>query len=410
MIRQLLSLLECPHCGQPLDMSVSLWEEEGRAFGRLDCPCAAWPIVDGIPIVQLNDRTSEILAALDRHDAAAARRLALDITEEGAAALADAGTRVGRGLRAALRRLVSPSDAAYFGFRFGDPTFVVTRTIAERLLLATAPTGRPALDVCGGCGHLSWALAARSVDLGLPPPVLADGSFRLAWLATRFVAPGASALVCNADWPLPVRSGAFGLVACADAFHYIWNRRSLAAELLRAAGEDGVALVTHVHNLTAWSPSQGMPLAASAYRRLFARAGPRLLGDLALLRALVRDACVSMAGSTDDDLVDEPSLTIVAGPVPDQLPSTPWHVVPAGTWIVHPLYAIASDDGEQVTLRLAFPSAFYEDEYGTLAREYLAEELRVPRALLDAPHTLATVRPDLVNGRVLIDVPPGIND
>ena len=75
------------------------------------------------------------------------------------------------------------------------------------------------------------------------------------------------------------------------------------------------------------------------------------------------------------------------------------------TYRVNPLYVI-TPDGDRLRLRLQFPSADYEDEYGA-CRQYLPEETSVARdalARLEAGGPLDDLA-DLVRRRVIVDLP-----
>ena len=76
-----------------------------------------------------------------------------------------------------------------------------------------------------------------------------------------------------------------------------------------------------------------------------------------------------------------------------------------GEYRVNPLY-VQESSSDRVTLRLRFPDADYEDEYGA-CRQYLPDEVVVDRAALAAIETdrLAPVLGDLVKRRVILDLP-----
>src|SRR5205809_886677 len=88
--------------------------------------------------------------------------------------------------------------------------------------------------------------------------------------AAAIASPSATYRDCaDAHVSLPFASGAFRLAVCSDAFHYIWTKRLLSAEMLRLIGDDGAVALTHAHNSGRDNPSAGMPLAPDGYRALF---------------------------------------------------------------------------------------------------------------------------------------------
>ena len=83
----------------------------------------------------------------------------------------------------------------------------------------------------------------------------------------------------------------------------------------------------------------------------------------------------------------------------------PQPAVAAGELRINPLYAVEAD-GEQLRLRLGFPSEDYEQEYGA-CRQYLPEELTLDRAAVASLNTglVAGDLRDLVRRKVIVDLP-----
>ena len=104
---------------------------------------------------------------------------------------------------------------------------------------------------------------------------------------------------------------------------------------------------------------------------------------------------------------DDPALTIIASrhsAIFTRHASQP--LAPAlGEFRLNPLYA-AEPEGDQVRLRLRFPTEEYEEEYGA-CRQYLPDDIAVDRELLDqlpAPAVSGTLA-DLARRRVVLDLP-----
>jgi hypothetical protein len=272
---------------------------------------------------------------------------------------------------------------------------------------STVLEGRRAIDICGGSGHLTRSL----LDLSGGPPVLADLYFVKVWLARRFTAPGCEPICCDANAPLPFVRGAFGFAMCADAFQYIWTKRQLVGEMLRAIDDGsgtGAVVINHTRNALVWSPSQGQPLPPAGYRGLFERIQPRLFAAAGLLSDVVERAVVDLSRVDSAAAVDtDAGLTIIASGHPRLFTS---HRVDhpravRGTLRLNPLYEVVRDGG-QLRLRIRFPSQDYEDEYGA-CRRYLPEETAV--AVADAEALASGSRPaapeELIRRRVIVDLP-----
>jgi hypothetical protein len=267
--------------------------------------------------------------------------------------------------------------------------------------------GGRAIDVCGGSGHLTRAMA---VDPG-QPPVLADLYFSKLWLARRFTAPGCEAVACDGNSPMPFARGAFRLAVCSDAFMYIWTKRQFVQEMLRltdVGDARSAAIIGHTHNELVWSPSHGQPLPPSGYRELFETIEPRLFAEAPLLRDMVGTRSVDLSRHDSAETIDgDPALALVAS---RWQPLFARHtVVPGrmarGEYRLNPLYdMIPEEDG--VRLRLRFPSDDYEQEYGA-CRLYLPDELTVDAATMAALPARSVSGPleDLVRRRVVLDLP-----
>src|SRR5262249_6322495 len=288
--------------------------------------------------------------------------------------------------------------------------------------------GRRAIDICGGSGHVTRTL----LDLTSAPPVLADLYFAKIWLARRFTAPGCEPVCCDGNAPMPFARGAFTFAMCTDAFMYIWTKRQFVGELERlidtsgrssklqrgaATGRRlptetdsaGAALIGHAHNERTWSPSHGQPLPPEGYAHLFEMLEPHIFGELELFADIVAGGPLDLSRRHDQATLDaNPALTIIASRDPrvfasHELPPTPAKA--AGELRLNPLYA-QEPEGERVRLRLTFPSADYEEEYGA-CRQYLPEELTIDRstmAALEAGRVSGEVA-DLLRRKVIVDLP-----
>ena len=411
-----LEILRCPYCGARLELVESLFHQKTAAEihdGILGCHCCVFPVVDGIPVLHLQPAavTARDQVQAGRPELALRTMIGLDdeaqAAEFEAAAASDAAT-----YRDTVAALGPNFEAGYFLYRFSDPTYVVAdaavRTVANIVLHGQ----RRAIDICGGSGHLTRSL----MTVSSPPPVLADLYFAKVWLARRFTAPGCEPVCCDGNAPFPFARGTFALAMCTDAFMYIWTKRQFVGEMERlidAARTDlerpGAILIGHTHNERTWSPSHGQPLSPEGYADLFETIEPRLFGELGLFDDVVRGGPLDLSRPDDPQTLDaNPALTIVASrdarvfrahPLPQPA------ATPSGELRLNPLYAIAPE-GDRVRLRLEFPNADYEDEYGA-CRQYLPEQLTVERSALAAIESgrVSGDAIELLRRRVIVDLP-----
>lgn len=417
MMRQtLLDLLECPFCGTALKIVESQstqFVNDALEFGALGCECCAYPVVEGIPVVRADDFAKSLLKALDAGDIASARATFLGVEGQVASDLVSRMSRRELTYGAAIEAISPNGEGTYFAYRFSDPTFYLTEALLHVLLARPEARRARVVDLCGGSGHLTRVMEQCLAGQAGAPPIVADYFPWKLWLASRLVSPGADAICVDANSPLPFKADSCSLVLCADAFEYIWNRRLLAEEMFRLLGEPGVVVITHAHNSWVDNPSMGMPLSASGYVHLGGRIGARVFGDDTLRAHLLATGEVDLARMPDvAELTGEPSFTLVgvkgSSDFRQRIFERHRRVSPPverGEWRVNPLYR-ATVMGDGTRLVLTFPTAFYESEFGG-SRAYLPAVVDLATSSLRDLAALGQARPDLVERRVLLNVPVG---
>jgi uncharacterized protein YbaR (Trm112 family)/SAM-dependent methyltransferase len=403
----LLDVLRCPFCGGRLAVvdNDALVRANGQLeTGVLGCDCCAFPIVAGIPVLIADDATRDAMHRLEAggREEALATLLGLD---EAGAAFRSLTQRPRPTYKEALAILSRDAEADYFLYRFSDPPYLMIEALLTALGQNAFATSGRVLDLCGGSGHLTRVLAGLKPSGGV---VDADVYFWKLWLATRFMAPGCDAVCCDANNPLPFAHDTFSMALLADAFPYIWHKRLLADEMMRAVGPDGTIVMPHLHSSLGDNFSAGMTLTPEAYRNLFELQGARLFSDERLYRDVMDRRTIDLAhGAEPAELGNEPSVTLVASRRDEVFRSydvTDSRTV-TGELRVNPLYRIDHREGSSV-LTLTFPTAEYEEEFGA-CKEYLPSSLTI-RGDLTAPigvDTLGADYEELRRRRVIIDAP-----
>jgi uncharacterized protein YbaR (Trm112 family) len=410
----LLTLLSCPFCGTKLslvDGPATVRAGAEIEAGVLGCDCCAFPIVAGIPVLIADDVTRDAMHALE----AGRSRDALF------ALLGLEGKRAGRfesqlaggantSYQKALALLSPDAEGAYFLYRFSDPTFLAAEALVRAVGQHRSATRGPRLDLCGGSGHLTRALARLTLpDATTSPTVVADLYFWKLWLATRFTAPDCAAVCCDANVPLPFRPDLFSLVVLADAFPYIWHKRLCADDMIRVTAAEGIILMPHLHSAHGDNVSAGDTLPPAAYRALFAPHQPRLFSDRALFDLLLDERAIDLSlDRSPDALGKEATFTLVASRRADLFRryDLPDAVDVGGKLIVNPLYKVERRNGRSV-LTLAFPTPEYEAEF-VACRRYLPDTVTVDADLTGPIETTLPPgrREALRRQHVLIDAPP----
>lgn len=412
----LLPLLRCPFCGSPLsvDEATAVRGPAGLEYAVLGCPCCAYPIVAGIPVMIADDRARAAMNAIEAGRAEAALDVMLDLDDARRAAFqalvarGDAAT-----YREALHLLCNDAEGTYFVYRLSDPTFVTASGVLRALAQAPHVADGWIVDVCGGSGHLTRLLAGLGTrgGPGAARTVVADVYFWKLWLTTRFTAPGVQAVCADANDPLPFQREFASLVVLSDAFPYIWRRRALAEELMRLVDTRGALVLPHLHSALGENHSAGMTLSPVAYADLFAPIAPRLFRDADLFEGVLAGHVDLTRATAPEAFTAEPSLTLVASRTPEVFArvDVPLPIDVTGTLALNPLYQMRVADGV-TTLSLRFPTPEYEDEFGA-CRRYLPETLTVAADLtgrLDVATLRAALGPqydELRQRLVLIDAP-----
>lgn len=404
-----LEILRCPYCGGRLDLVTSLFlRRDGDEIldGILGCQCCIFAIVDGIPIMHLEGRSTTARAQVEAGRPDLARRTMFNLDDEEHAARFDEVASSGAATYRDVVDALGPNfEGGYFLYRFSDPTFIVADAVVRAVAGAALKNGGRAIDVCGGSGHLTRSL----LDLSSPAPVLADLYFSKIWLARRFTAPGCEGVCCDGNAPFPFVGKAFRYAMCTDAFMYIWTKRLFVGEMTRLIdNDDGAIVIGHTHNAQTWSPSHGQPLTQEGYRSLFETIEPHIFGEAGLFADVVKGGPLDLGRRDPADVVEaDPALTIIASRNRDVFkPHATDRSRPlSGEYRLNPLYGV-EQLGDRTALRLRFPNEDYEQEYG-LCRQYLPDEVLVSSSALAllGDGRLSPELADLVNRRVVLELP-----
>lgn len=368
-------LLACPDCAGPL-------KNEG---GRLRCSCAAWPVVEDIPILApwARNQTFTVEEVLARH-------------------LPPADGLVGRILRrlfpgiGAMREAISNRDATfldlaaalgrtrdldYFRYRFSDLSYLSSAA------LLTPLTRGPLLDLGCGAGHLLYALSRRTskvMAVGL------DLHYSLLYLAKRYIAPDALLVCADASKRLPFVDRAFEASVCADTFKYLADRTVAARELLRVTR--GPVVLSHFYDPSFKGEGVAEPLVPDAAKALFAERSPRLHQDDELIGAFLERRELDLARP---EATSTHAASLTAGLESRSYPGADYFVSGSS---LNPLYE-TREEGDRIHLTRKFLSGRHTEAY----RRYgalLPEQLEVTK------EQIASRDPELVRKFVLLDLPP----
>lgn len=404
-------ILRCPFCGGHLSPvageHLEIRDGEMRS-GILGCACSAYPVVDGILVMQVDYAAETAMRQLGEGQKEQALFTLLGLDESRHDAFRRFLAKEREASYSNGMEILSPdAEGTYFVYRFSDPTYLASQAIVRTVGQNACCVRRRMLDVCGGSGHLTRTLGRLSTDAEV---VLADAGFAKLWLAKRIIAPDCEPVCCDANNPLPFAPESFSLAVCSDAYHYIWSKRLLADEMMRLAGADGVVMLPHIHNSLSENFSAGMPLTPAHYRSLFANLDARLFRESVILTQFINGESIDLSNEAPEEaLASEAALVLVASKRAEVFrvyePLETSRIV--GELGVNPLYHLV-EDGEQVNLELRFPSEMYAEEYAACKR-YLPERLGLRVELLRrlAAGEINEEHRELARRYVLLDVPRG---
>ena len=422
--RAFVARLACPDCRSALAFTPAPAPPTARAsFGVLRCPCAAYPVIDGVPILTRGEVAVRSIAdarvvgagptaaALVRlieagqGEAALVSLLAFPVclwplgAMSAGRALAGAGPVRALGLaarRRTLRAWLRRRDALaaedwldlfywrspaiydpfnYFLFRFAQPRHLATLALAPAL-----PPDVPLLDLACGSGHLLHSLTAahpQRVAVGV------DQNFHQVWLARHWIAPAADFAVADADRPLPFADGSFGVAVCVDAFHYVLDKAACVAELGRVT-DDGTLVLARVGNRAA-EPNEGDELTPEGYAALFGERPVRAFDERSLAESYLAGFSpdlrpeVPLAGVAASKWLYLVSAASVEAFPPARALAQPDGVPPhaAGCLALNPVYDVQRR-GAGLALRFCFPSPWFAFENAAMA------DYHAPKATVDA--------------------------
>ena len=409
MRETLLAMLRCPFCGGNLTLvdNQALERSHDRIeSGVLGCDCCAFPVVAGIPVLIADDRTREAMHQLEADQREQALLTLLGLDDARAMSFGSLMRHPRPTYRDALEILSLDDEADCFLYRFSDPTFLVIEALVLALGQDARLDPRPVLDLCGGSGHLTRVLAGLEPAGGV---INADVYFWKLWMAKRFTSPSSDAVCCDANSPLPFVRDACSLVVLSDAFPYIWHKRLLAEEMMRAVGQRGTIVLPHLHSSLGENFSAGMTLTPAGYAGLLEPHAPRLFSDEGLFDGVLNQRTVDLTRSASPaEIGTEPSFTLVASGREDlfrkYVVNDPREI--QGELKVNPLYQI-DPQGDSSVLTLTFPTPEYEEEFGA-CKQYLPSTVTVRGDLTGAimPGALGPEYDELRRRRVIIDAPP----
>ena len=448
----LLHWMCCPFCGGNFNAAETDQLAGEPGFGILTCRCGQYPVVAGIPILKkgvigtAHETADDVTCLIEAGQYREALLSMIMPPPPASPALAPAWIQSLPSLKGirrlkhlahqrATRRwreqvaafLTDPWDQVtacdlldlyyhrsgfkmndaydYFALRFGQPRHLVALSFTS---LIHTPR-KPILDLACGYGHIARSLLRQAKG---QPVIGVDQNFIGLYVAKTFIAPEARYVCCVADASLPFPDGFFAAAFCSDAFHYFVNKLTSFRELKRLTEDDGLIVLTWVHNSLLRLPHDGLPLPPEGYEALVRDMPHRLIADSDVLDRYRQRRGPALAHSDDvERLAHAPLLSVVASHRQEvfkdygsfqEWPHAEGHLG------LNPLYVTEErrDSFGGVQLRRTFPSAFYMEDHAQ-CRDYLPEVVNVPsQVIADLAHGKRTPEMErLIEQFVVLDMP-----
>jgi len=294
---ELLKLMKCPYCGNSLQIAKIVNEEKDELVdGCIKCECSSYPLIKGILILKENTLNESIVKLIkERQIEEATIRCLWPERYEKADFIKNlsllSSLRISRVFEiiAYLTKIEAEGTCRKLYRQYSNPNIPFFNLLGNGLfdkylkhrfstesfwsLYPFIPLlkkkNERILDLACGAGHASFVLSNYIESQQL---VSADASFRMLFLAKKYLVPKAQCICLDANFPLPFENGMFSSIIMSDAFHYVRSRISLAREIKRALFPKGFMLLLHVHNSLTSNLGAGYALSPKSWRTLFKEA------------------------------------------------------------------------------------------------------------------------------------------
>ncbi len=359
MKKEILSQLHCPYCLSSFEIEKIVEGDADRIkFGLIRCRCFSFPIVHGVLLLALtkgyggseehiqpyvplqaaaieylrNNQLDQLHQWIRRHLPLLAelvetpglsyagfmrsysKRLSGQIQKD----LYDAGRFEVLGKAGAVRKLsslkaklgASRAGSVYVSLRewFFPQIFKIWyvkryasgELMETREILRTLPLDGPILSLC--CGHGIFEFLTGSIDPTVHDRTVSiDGQLLNLFVVRKFIAPSATFICHDVQFPLPFQDGAFDTVASCACLAEIPNRASFIRESLRLTSEDGWCLFDGVSNAT----SEGDRVNPSRYWRYCQNEMCRISDYFKLIQQCAEKKEVQVMVVQDDKVLQE---------------------------------------------------------------------------------------------------------
>jgi uncharacterized protein YbaR (Trm112 family) len=451
MTTRILEILQCPFCGGNYKYKRQGQHPVHGGFGFINCTCDTFPVVAGIPILQLRQigssstQKDHLVTLIKNKDFIGALRSVIvprpniwqlippiirripsikginpvrsifqrrfirewDSNVNNFIKSWDHNTTVEELLRFyfCLPGVERISAFDYFFYRFSQPRHLTTLGLFQII----SKNHSPVLELNCGFGHMTRTLLNR-ISKGLVIGV--DREFFPLYVAKNRIAPKGEYVCSDIDNGLPFQENAFRASVNVDGIHYVTNKVSYINETLRVSTNDALHLFISSRNQNIDYPYAGKPLTPEQYMILLKKLPNRVISDTTVIDSYLSKEALDIEKPYSFDSVQrEPLISLIASNDRSVFKKYPY----SGQWenyntvnlSLNPLYKIMNNrNGSLIELELSYPNDFYKQD-NMYHIQYLPLQIKIDRDIIENAGTLykdPRVQ-SLIDSFVLIDLP-----
>lgn len=209
-------------------------------------------------------------------------------------------TRLGAGYVSLRERLYPKIFNIWYVKRYTQPGQIMQ----TRAVLRTLPFDGPILSLC--CGHGVFEFLIGGIDVTAHDrTVCIDGQLLNLFVVRRFIAPSATCICHDVQFPLPFQSGSFDSVFSSSCLSEIPARATFVRESSRVTSENGWCLFDSITE----AASEDERINPSRYWRYCQNEMTRLTEYFELIRKCVEPKDVQIMGVKGENVLHEAEPT-----------------------------------------------------------------------------------------------------
>jgi SAM-dependent methyltransferase len=424
-----ISSLRCPYCSSELEVeSVMLQNAEDIVAGCLKCKCSTYPILEGILNLNLgpfNNYIVQLIKSGRLNDALNISLWKYNYFIHTFIVPLFPSKILNNFLLIILNKASMFKCKKYFknetfcsSLGKGNwDLYLKHRFSAESFwpiysLIPLLKERKVVLNICCGAGHDSYLISKNNYPEQL---FCIDRTFSNLYYVKKYFSKDSQLICMDINYPLPFKDGIFDAIFMSDAFQYIDSRSQLAKEMERSINQDGIIILSHVHNALAQNFSPGKPLSPLDWARLFKSVNIKIVPEGKLIDSFLKENSLDLTIDYPIEELNSSNNLAFIGSYSSKYQKifnnlNKEFLMQRSNLIINPIFRTQESENK-IELIAEFPSEFYKREY-PLTAEYLDKIYTLDKTFIDnIKHGDFDSNPQLIEklmqSFVLIDVPKG---